>query len=47
MEGESVFFDTPKPLRLLDRILHLATTNDKNSIILDFSLGQVPRLTQL
>lgn len=39
MEGESVFFDTPKPLRLLDRILHLATTNDKNSIILDFFAG--------
>ncbi len=39
MEGESVFFDTPKPLRLLDRILHLATTNDKNCIILDFFAG--------
>lgn len=39
MEGESVFFDTPKPLRLLDRILHLAATNDKNSIILDFFAG--------
>ncbi|EIH8433658.1 site-specific DNA-methyltransferase [Escherichia coli] len=39
MEGESVFFDTPKPLRLLDRILHLATTNDKDCIILDFFAG--------
>lgn len=39
MEGESIFFDTPKPLRLLDRILHLATTNDKNCIILDFFAG--------
>lgn len=39
MEGESVLFDTPKPLRLLDRILHLATANDKNSIILDFFAG--------
>ncbi|EEW9263879.1 site-specific DNA-methyltransferase, partial [Escherichia coli] len=35
----SVFFDTPKPLRLLDRILHLATTNDKDCIILDFFAG--------
>ena len=39
MEGESVFFDTPKPLRLLDRILHLAPTNDKDCIILDFFAG--------
>ncbi|MGL9711813.1 site-specific DNA-methyltransferase [Escherichia coli] len=39
MEGESVFFDTPKPLRLLDRILHLATTNDKDCIFLDFFAG--------
>ncbi|HAY4422258.1 TPA: site-specific DNA-methyltransferase [Escherichia coli] len=39
MEGESVFFDTPKPLRLLDRILHLATTNDKDCFILDFFAG--------
>lgn len=31
------FFDTPKPLRLLNRIIHLGT--DKNSLILDFFSG--------
>jgi adenine-specific DNA-methyltransferase len=33
------FFETPKPVRLLDRILKLSTTDDKNSIVLDFFAG--------
>jgi adenine-specific DNA-methyltransferase len=34
---ESSVFDTPKPVRLLSRILHLST--DSNSIVLDFFSG--------
>lgn len=34
---EAMVFDTPKPVRLLDRIIHLAT--DSNSIVLDFFAG--------
>lgn len=34
---ESAVFETPKPIRLLQRILHLST--DENSIVLDFFAG--------
>ena len=32
-------FDTPKPVRLLIRMLHLATKNDPDALILDFFAG--------
>ncbi|MGI2997292.1 site-specific DNA-methyltransferase [Vibrio alginolyticus] len=34
---EAAVFDTPKPVRLIDRILHLST--EKDSIVLDFFSG--------
>lgn len=37
--NQEQFFETPKPNRLLNRILKLSTTDDKNSIILDFFAG--------
>lgn len=37
--NQEQFFETPKPIRLIDRILKLLTTDDKNSIILDFFAG--------
>lgn len=36
---EAVPFDTPKPTRLISRILKLSTRNDSNDIILDFFSG--------
>lgn len=36
---ESVPFDTPKPTRLLRRILELATNKDEDQIVLDFFAG--------
>jgi len=36
---ESVPFDTPKPTRLLRRILELSTDKDENQIVLDFFAG--------
>ena len=32
-------FDTPKPVKLIDKILRLATSNDTPSVILDFFAG--------
>lgn len=32
-------FDTPKPVRLMKRIIHLATQSKNNSIVLDFFAG--------
>ncbi|MCB1191141.1 MAG: site-specific DNA-methyltransferase [Leptospiraceae bacterium] len=34
-----VVFDNPKPTRLLQRIIHLATSSENNDIILDFYSG--------
>jgi adenine-specific DNA-methyltransferase len=39
MEGVEVVFDTPKPVRLLERIIHLGTNSDKQDIVLDFFAG--------
>jgi adenine-specific DNA-methyltransferase len=39
MKGDDIFFDTPKPVRLIKRILELATKEDKNAIVLDFFAG--------
>lgn len=36
--GESVF-DNPKPIQLIRRMLNLATSSDKNEIVLDFFAG--------
>jgi len=36
--GKNIF-DTPKPLRLLERLLLLTTKTDENDIILDFFAG--------
>jgi adenine-specific DNA-methyltransferase len=33
------YFETPKPIRLLDRIIKLATKDDKNALVLDFFAG--------
>ncbi|MCL4201352.1 MAG: hypothetical protein KJ000_02575 [Pirellulaceae bacterium] len=37
--GPAVVFETPKPTRLLRRILHLATRPDEKAIVLDFFAG--------
>jgi len=37
--NSDVVFDTPKPTRLLRRILHLATSPDGNDLVLDFFAG--------
>lgn len=37
--GSSMVFDTPKPVRLLRRIVQLATSQDGNDIALDFFSG--------
>lgn len=39
MKGDDIFFDTPKPVKLIKRILDLATKKDKNAIVLDFFAG--------
>lgn len=39
MKGDDIFFDTPKPVKLIKRILELATNKDKNAIVLDFFAG--------
>jgi len=36
---EDTIFDTPKPVRLLMRMLHLATKSDKDALVLDFFAG--------
>ncbi|WP_066638626.1 site-specific DNA-methyltransferase [Desulfolucanica intricata] len=37
--GSDSVFNTPKPTRLVDRILRIATTSDSNDVILDFFAG--------
>lgn len=37
--GGEAFFETPKPVRLLRRILQLATTPHENALVLDFFAG--------
>lgn len=39
LAGVGVFFDTPKPVRLVRRMLQLATRDDEGAIILDFFAG--------
>jgi len=39
MEGVEIVFDTPKPVRLLEKIIHIGTNSDKQDIILDFFAG--------
>jgi adenine-specific DNA-methyltransferase len=39
LHNVKLVFDTPKPLKLLDRILKLSTTNESNYSILDFFAG--------
>lgn len=39
MKGDDIFFDTPKPVKLIKRILELATNKDKDAIVLDFFAG--------
>jgi len=39
MDGVSTVFDTPKPVRLMKRILHLATKHDKDALVMDFFAG--------
>jgi len=34
-----IFFDTPKPVKLIKRMLQLACKRDKNAIIMDFFAG--------
>ncbi len=36
---DGIIFDTPKPVRLIKRLISLSTTNNKNEIILDFFAG--------
>jgi adenine-specific DNA-methyltransferase len=37
--NQESFFDTPKPVRLVDRLLRLSTITDKSAIVLDFFAG--------
>ncbi|MFX1262881.1 MAG: site-specific DNA-methyltransferase [Promethearchaeota archaeon] len=37
--GDVGVFETPKPLRLMKRILHIGTEPDRNDIVLDFFAG--------
>jgi len=39
MDGVGTVFDTPKPVRLMKRILHLATKHDKDALVMDFFAG--------
>jgi adenine-specific DNA-methyltransferase len=39
MDGVSTLFDTPKPVRLMKRILHLATKHDPDALVMDFFAG--------
>ncbi len=38
-EDADIIFDTPKPVKLMSRILKLTTTSDKNAIVMDFFAG--------
>ncbi len=38
-QDADAIFDTPKPVKLITRMLQLATKNDPNSIVLDFFAG--------
>ena len=39
LNGLEVVFDTPKPVRLMKRILQLATKNNEHALVLDFFSG--------
>jgi len=39
MQSSDSVFETPKPTRLIRRILDLATANDENDVVLDFFAG--------
>lgn len=39
LAGVEVFFDTPKPVRLVRRMLQLATRDDEGAVVLDFFAG--------
>ena len=39
MESSDSVFETPKPTRLIRRILDLSTANDENDVVLDFFAG--------
>lgn len=39
LQGADTVFDTPKPLRLLNRILELSVRSDPDAIVLDFFAG--------
>ena len=39
LSGLEVVFDTPKPVRLMKRILQLATKSDEHALVLDFFSG--------
>jgi len=39
MDGVDTIFETPKPVRLLKRILYLATKHDRHAIVMDFFAG--------
>lgn len=39
LSGLEVVFDTPKPVRLMKRILQLATKSNENALVLDFFSG--------
>jgi adenine-specific DNA-methyltransferase len=39
LSGLEVVFDTPKPIRLLKRMLHLATKSNEEALVLDFFAG--------
>jgi len=38
-EDADTIFDTPKPVKLIARMLQLATKNDSNAVVLDFFAG--------
>jgi adenine-specific DNA-methyltransferase len=38
-DDADTIFDTPKPVKLMSRILQLTTTSDKNAIVMDFFAG--------
>jgi len=39
LSGVDIVFDTPKPVRLMKRMLQLATTRDEGALVLDFFAG--------
>jgi adenine-specific DNA-methyltransferase len=39
MRGDEIIFDTPKPLRLIERMLQLSSRTDQDALVLDFFAG--------